>query len=668
MPTTLNSNASSTQIIALVGNPNVGKSVIFARLTGKYVTVSNYPGTTVDVSRGKGWFGGKQMEVVDTPGILSIFPKSEDERVSRDLILREKPELILQVADMKNLNRSINLTLELAEFKIPMVLALNMSDEAEQKGIEVDCQRLSEILGIPVIQTVATTGDGMADLRRALSQAKAPTVKTQYLTEVSEAYNQIISLIPKELKEEPGANYQTILAQTLLYQDYSIWESVKSWLEKLEPSLWENLKLTLNQTASQCSKKFIRPISILALDSRQQNGREICAQTIRITGILKSSWAQKFGRAAMRPWPGYLIALGILFVMYQFVGVFGAQFLVNLLEQGLFGKILNPAVNKIVTTLIPFTLIQEMLVGPYGLFTMAVTYALALIFPIVTCFFLFFGFLEDSGYLPRLAIMLDRVFRLMGLNGKAVLPMILGLGCDTMATLTTRVLESNKERIIVTLLLTLSVPCSAQIGAMLGMVAGLSWKVMAIWLGVVVGTMLLVGWGAAQVVPGVRSPFLMEIPPIRIPQVRNLFKKIRARLLWYLREAVPMFLLGTFILFISDKIGLLNLVKKLGAPLVVHFLGLPAVATESFIIGFLRRDYGAAGFFMLAQNKLITPEQIAVALTVITLFMPCIAQFFVSIKERGLKVTLCILAFVLTFSLCVGGLLNWVLKTGIITL
>jgi ferrous iron transport protein B len=237
-----------------------------------------------------------------------------------------------------------------------------------------------------------------------------------------------------------------------------------------------------------------------------------------------------------------------------------------------------------------------------------------------------------------------------------------------MATLTTRVLDTKKEKIIVAVLLTLSVPCSAQLGAMLGMVAGLSWKVFAIWLGVVAGTMIAVGWGASKLRPGVRSPFLMEIPPIRKPQILNLLKKIRARLLWYVREAVPMFLLGTFILFLSDKTGLLDIVKKIGSPVVVHFLGLPEKATESFIIGFLRRDYGAAGFFMLVQNGLMNPAQVTVALIVITLFMPCIAQFFVTIKERGLKTTLGIAAFVLSFSLAVGGILNWILKAGWIAL
>lgn len=647
----------ATRTIALVGNPNVGKSVIFGRLTGRYVTVSNYPGTTVDVSRGSGWFGGSQFQIVDTPGILSLHPKSEDEKVTRDLLLRERPETVVQVADAKNLRRTLLVTLELSELKIPMVLALNMSDEARERGIEIDCDRLSQILGVPVIETVGITGEGIADLRRAISKAKVPTVKVQYLAEVAEAIDSLSARLP-------DAASRSFIAETLLHGDASIWQPVQSAIKETS----DKLKVHCAEAAETIRKKFVRPISLLCLDSRQQKAREITAEVTQVTGLIQSSWAQKLGQLAMRPWPGYLIAAVILFLMYEFVGVFAAQTLVHWLEDGLFGKILNPAATKIVEFAIPVKFIQEMIVGPYGLFTMALTYALALIFPIVSAFFFFFGILEDSGYLPRLAVMLDRMFRVMGLNGKAVLPMILGLGCDTMATLTTRVLDTKKEKIIVVILLTLSVPCSAQLGAILGMIAGLSWKVFAIWIAVIVGTMIGIGWGASKLLPGIRSPFVMEIPPIRKPQLRNLLKKIQARLSWYLREAVPLFMLGTFLLFISDKTGLLQWIKKLSTPVVVHFLGLPDRATESFIVGFLRRDYGAAGFFMMAHNGLMTAQQITVALVVITLFLPCIAQFFVTIKERGLKTTLGIVAFVMTFSLAIGGLMNWILQAGWIRL
>ena len=645
----------ATKTLALVGNPNVGKSVIFGRLTGRYVTVSNYPGTTVDVSHGSGWFGGEQLRIVDTPGIISLYPKSEDERVTRDLLLRERPQVVVQVADAKNLRRTLMVTLELAELEIPMVLALNMSDEARERGIEINTSRLSEILGIPVVETVGITGEGIVNLRKAISQARVPSIRTQYLNEVEAVLSAVEHFIP----ELPGRRF---VAQTVLSKDFTVWTALAGQL------ITESLKGQVTARAQEAVKRFVRPLGILSLDSRHQKSSEIVSEVVQVTGKLEGSWAQSFGRAAMRPWPGYLIALGVLFGLYEFVGVFGAQFLVDLLESGLFEKILNPAMTKIVNLLIPFQVVRDMIVGPYGIFTMAITYSLALIFPIVSCFFLFFGLLEDSGYLPRLAVMLDRLFRVMGLNGKAVLPMILGLGCDTMAVLTTRVLDSEKEKIIVAILLTLSVPCSAQLGAMLGMIAGLSWKVFASWFVVVMGTMVAVGWGAAKLLPGIRSPFLMEIPPIRKPQIGNLLKKIRARLVWYLKEAVPMFILGTLLLFAADRIGLLSLIKRMGDPIVSGFLGLPEKATESFIIGFLRRDYGAAGFFMLSQNGVMDARQVAVALIVITLFMPCIAQGFVTIKERGLKTTLAIAAFVLTFSLGVGGLLNWILKEGWIQL
>jgi ferrous iron transport protein B len=294
---------------------------------------------------------------------------------------------------------------------------------------------------------------------------------------------------------------------------------------------------------------------------------------------------------------------------------------------------------------------------------MALTYAIAIVLPIVGFFFIAFGLLEDSGYLPRLAVMVNRVFKIMGLNGKAVLPMILGLGCDTMATLTTRILETKKERILVTLLLALGVPCSAQLGVILGLVAGLSGLATSIWLGTLLAVMLLVGYLAAKVIPGEPSDFVLELPPIRVPQLANILVKTLARVQWYLKEAVPLFMLGTFILFISHKVGALAYIQALTDPIVVNFLGLPSRAAEAFVIGFLRRDYGAAGLFMLAKEGLLDPIQIVVSLTVMTLFVPCIANFFMMVKERGMKTALYMTAFIFPFAFGVGGALNWVLRT-----
>jgi ferrous iron transport protein B len=375
----------------------------------------------------------------------------------------------------------------------------------------------------------------------------------------------------------------------------------------------------------------------------------------------RRSLAEAAGRWAAHPVVGWPILAVVLYLVYRFVGVFGAGTLVDLLETRLFGEIINPWATRIVTALIPIPLLQEFLIGEYGLITMALTYGLAIVLPIVGTFFLAFSLLEDSGYLPRLAVMLDRVFRLMGLNGKAVLPMILGLGCDTMATMTTRILESRKERLQVTLLLALGVPCSAQLGVILGMIAGLGAGATAIWAGVVVGTLLTVGYLAARVIPGQRSDFILELPPMRMPLLSNIVVKTVARMEWYLKEVVPVFVLGTAALFVLDKVGLLSAIEGLLAPLIVRWLGLPAQVTGAFLVGFLRRDYGAAGLFALARDGALDPSQILVSLVVITLFMPCIANLLMIVKEHGTKTAAAVAAFVFPFAFVVGGVLNWVL-------
>jgi ferrous iron transport protein B len=250
----------------------------------------------------------------------------------------------------------------------------------------------------------------------------------------------------------------------------------------------------------------------------------------------------------------------------------------------------------------------------------------------------------------------------MGLNGKAVLPMLLGLGCDTMATLTTRILPTRRERVLVTLLLALGVPCSAQLGVVLAMLGAMAPLGTFIWCGVVAGTLFGVGWAAAKLMPGRSSDFLLEVPPIRVPSIGNILIKTAARTEWYLKEAVPLFVHGTLLLFVLDKSGALPRLERWSEPLVVGGLGLPAKAADSFLIGFLRRDYGAAGFFALQRGGFLDGIQSLVALTVITLFVPCVANFFVMIKERGVKTALAIVAFIIPFAFAVGAALNWGLR------
>jgi ferrous iron transport protein B len=293
---------------------------------------------------------------------------------------------------------------------------------------------------------------------------------------------------------------------------------------------------------------------------------------------------------------------------------------------------------------------------------MALTYAVAIILPITTTFFIAFGFLEDSGYLPRIAVLTNSAFSRIGLNGKAVLPMVLGLGCGTMATMTTRILETKRERLIATFLIALAIPCSAQLGVILGMLGPYSIKVPLWWVGTLVLVLMLTGYITAMVVPGEKADFFLELPPIRMPKLSNILMKTISRIEWYLREAVPLFILGTLVLFILDKTHTLGWIETAASPLFVTFLGLPEKVTGAFVMGFLRRDYGAAGLFELSKQGLLSENQVIVSIITLTLFVPCLASFFMIIKERGAKTAFLMFGLITAFALLVGGLVNLLLK------
>lgn len=634
--------------IALVGNPNVGKSVIFGLLTGKYVTVSNYPGTTVEVSYGNISFDSKRFVLIDTPGTNSLIPMSEDEKVTRDILLKERPKAIIQVADSKNLKRTLLLTLQIAEMGMPMVLALNMADEARDRGIVIDIERLSEILGINVIPTIAPQRKGVKELRASMLNPRIPRVKVRYHDRIEEYIEKISTLIPD------SAISKRSMSLMILSGD----ESLREWLKVHLPK--ETIK-EIERLRDECQLKVKTSLSLLINEARLSLAHEITEKVVRYIPAEKGRFFSTIGRISMHPLWGIPVLLAVLFGLYEFVGVFGAGTLVDLLEETVFGNYINPMATKVVKLLIPFGIIQEMLVGEYGLITVALTYAIAIILPITTTFFIAFAILEDSGYLPRLAIMANRIFNIMGLNGKAVLPMVLGLGCGTMAVMTSRILETRRERVITTFLLALAIPCSAQLGVILGMLGALSLKATIIWALCIIVVLFISGYLASKLVKGEKTDFFLEIPPIRKPDVMNIIIKTLGRVEWYLKEAVPLFILGTFILFLLHKMNLLILIEKAASPVIVNLVGLPEKTTESFILGFLRRDYGAAGLFAMAEKGLLTPIQSVVSLVTITLFVPCLANFFMIIKEMGLRTALLIIAIVFPTAFLAGGLLNWIL-------
>lgn len=734
-------NSPSTRgRITLVGNPNVGKSVIFGYLTGRYTIVSNYPGTTVEVSRGEMRFGGRDYEVVDTPGTNSLDPQSEDERVTRDILLSEPPDILIQVADVKNLRRTLLLTSQLAELGRPMLLVLNLMDEARQRGITVDRAAISETFGIPVVETVAPYGEGLSDLSKALGRASVPKnpLAPEEAAHVAAEAGAVASsgsmvavagapalatmagvtgfslsadaeLRRAQWVDDAVGAFKTVQPRTVFDAADSI--ATRIWFVLLLMGLvalahtevgslvgWPTVYTLLQGAIQQVSAPVtaalsgvLAPLATLLVGIPNEEGiyefgllhalahfvTVIAPVVVPFFVLIRRSrrFADNFGIWTRDPVLGAPILLTVLVLVYEFVGFIGAQTLVGTLEEGIFNQYLNPGLRA----LIPVGIVHDLLVGSpaddyrtdYGLVSVGLTYSVAIVLPVVGTFFIAFGLLEDSGYLPRLAILGDRIFRLMGLNGKAILPMVLGLGCDTMATMTTRILGTPKERLIATILLALGVPCSAQLGVILGISAGISPVATLVVLGVVVSQMLLVGYLSSKVIRGEPSPFLFEIPPIRVPVVKNVAVKTWFRIKWFLREAVPLFILGTLILFLLDRIRVpfvtasvsgIDAIEWIFRPVVTGLLSMPPETAKVFILGFLRRDYGAAGLFDMAKDGFLSVQQLVTAMIVMTLFVPCIANFFVMIKEQGARKAFAILGFITPFAIAVGAVVSYVLR------
>jgi len=669
-------------LLAIVGNPNVGKSVLFNRLTGAYVTVSNYPGTTVEVARGYTRLAGVETEIVDTPGMYSLLPISEEEAVARRLLLDEHPDLVLHVLDAKNLQRMLPLTLQLLEAGLPVVLALNMLDESEELGFSFDLSALSAQLGIPVLGTAGASKRGVSALTALLgarltahaeSSPDMPSPSVEYPPVLEQAISEIAQLVGAVTAITPRAT-----ALLLLQGDAEVLEVVRT---RHSPEL--ALRIVALTTAVQA--QFAQPLPMVIAMRRQVVVNDIVTRVMQEPAHLSMPRLEWLSRLLMNPIAGLPVLAAVLyFGIYQFVGVFGAGFLVNLLPRQLFGDAthgwINPFVTRLCHRFLP-DLWANLVVGDYGLLTLGITYAVAIVLPIVGLFFFVFALLEDSGYLPRLAMLIDRLFKVIGLNGRAVIPLVLGFGCDTMATMVTRVLETKRERLITTLLLALAIPCAAQSGLFMAMLGAVQPYGLLIYIGILALIFLVVGILSAQLLPGQQAQFYIELPPLRLPQLTNVLIKTYSRLEWYFVEIIPSFLLASVVLWVgsltwnghvvlfSPHQGVLGVLERALDPLAA-LIGLPTSADvlrhpelqfsggTILLAGFFRRDFGAAGLWHLFTAKLISASQVLTAAVTLTLFLPCIAQFLMMKKERGLWPTLVMTAFIITVAFGVGALLR----------
>ena len=641
--------------VVLVGNPNVGKSVLFNALTGAYTVVSNYPGTSVAVARGHCEIKGQRYEILDTPGMYSLLPITEEERVAREMLLLEDAYAVIHVLDARNIERMLPMTLQLIEAGLPVILLVNILDEAERSGMTIDIPLLQEKLGIPVVGGAIRNKRGLKEVRQAIAECTGDELPSfGYSSDLEKDIAKVANTLTGDYRLDLRA-----LALLLLQKD----DEILALVRDREGDNFERVQQAVAETAFEHRFDLHLRISL----ERKRVCKGLLAETVRQPENRRLRFADRLSAWTTNPWTGFpLLILVLYFGIYQFVGKFGAGVLVDICEGSLFENFLNPLAISLVDRFVPWYWLRELVVGEYGVFTLGVRYAVALVLPIVGTFFLTFSVIEDVGYFPRLAMLVDRIFKKIGLNGRAVIPMVLGFGCDTMATMVTRTLETVRERVLVTLLLALAIPCSAQLGVILGLLSGVPGALL-VWTVCIVMIFLLVGFLSARVLPGERPMFYMELPPMRLPQFHNVLVKTMTRMQWYFLEIFPLFIIASLLLWAGKMTGALEWLVR-GMNPVMGLLGLPSDASAAFIFGFFRRDFGAAGLYDLQEAGLLTPVQLTVAAVTMTLFVPCIAQFLMMKKERGWKVSLGIFLFVTVLAFSVGWLLNILLLfTGILS-
>lgn len=559
--------------ILLMGNPNVGKSVIFSRLTGAHVISSNYPGTTVGFTRGQIRIEGEEAELIDVPGVYSLEPISKADEVAVQML--KEGQLIINVVDATNLERSLYLTMCLIEQGIPMLVALNMWDDVKHKGIQIDLEKLHSFLNVPIIPTVAVTGEGIKEL----------------VTQIKEAKVKIVHPRPDE----------------------------ERWAE---------------------IGKIIKETQII---------------THRHHTLL-----EKLGDASIVPYTGLPIAFLVLLFSFALIRLLGES-MIRYIFDPFFYRLYGPMIIRLVNIPFPSGFIHDILLGhskdfleSMGLLTTGLYVPLSMVFPYVFSFYLVLSCLEDFGYLPRLAVLTDNLMHRIGLHGFAIISIILGLGCNVPGALSTRVLETRREKFIASTLLCISVPCMAQTAVIIGLVGKFGLRYIFLVYGILVTIGIVVGVILDRLLKGESPEIFMEIPPYHIPHFGTLLKKLGIRIREFFNEAVPLVLLGVLLINIFTALGIMNFFALLAGPIVKNIWGLPEQVIPAMLIGFLRKDMAVG---MLGPLHLPV-KQLVIASTILSIYFPCIATFFILLKELGVKDMIKISSIMVITAITVGGLMH----------
>ena len=568
--------------ILLMGNPNVGKSVVFNRLTGANVIVSNYAGTTVEFTKGSMKFGDKRAELIDVPGTYTLEPTCKAEEIAVEMLNEHADgEVVINVVESTNLERSLNLTLQLLKHKVPVVVALNFWDETKHKGISIDDKKLEQILGVPCVPICAVTGEGVNRLVERIKDAK------------------------------PSA-YE--------YEDKERWHEVGNIVDKVQ-----------NITHRH------------------------------------HTWLERFGDASTKPLTGIPIAAVVMYLAFKVIRFIG-EGLIGHVGEPVFENLWAPLMMKLSGVLGSEGFFHDLIVGQlidgeidfgqsFGLLTTGLFVPIGAVLPYVFAFYVVLSFLEDLGYLPRLAVMVDTLMHRLGLHGFAIIPMLLGLGCNVPGALATRVLETRRERFIAATIMAIAVPCAALQAMVVGLIGKEGLSGLAIVYGTLFAVWVVLGVLFNRTIKGESPEIFIEIPPYRIPYMRGLAKKIWIRIKWFLKEAVPFVLLGVLLVNILYTLKIIQFVGNITAPVVTRVLGLPQEAVGALIIGFLRKDVAVGMLVPLG----LTVKQLIIASIVLAMYFPCVATFTTLVKELGVVDMLKSAGIMIVSSLIVGGLLNFIL-------
>jgi ferrous iron transport protein B len=630
--------------IVIIGPPNSGKSQIFSNLTGEYTLIANYPFSTINIQKASCSLSDAPCEIYDTPGIYSLLIQSEEGAAVRDMIFAGKVDILLQCIDAGRLKQSLSLTAELLGLGIPMVIAINAVDESARKGLWIDSGLLSRITGVPVVESIAVKGVGTNKLKQALEKAKPPKQAVLFGDMLETALSSIEHLLPADLK------FKRKMATLLLLKD----PYLKGYLEDIAD---KGLLKNINDTVSEVTQRFRgNPAKLISYTY----GRWVDGTFNEITKSQTTSekrMSETAARLCRSPLSGSLILIAILIAIYLLV-VHVANSLSGFLE-----KLLWSPVHKWLEGAIISSFWRDLLIGQFGVLSLGVVGALLTVLPILSVFFILYSILEDVGYIPNLSVLSKRVFGKIGLSGATILPMVLGFGCKTMATLTTKTIASKKERYIAIFLIAFAMPCAPQIGLSMSLLGKLGISAFFISFSILFAVEVVTGLILNRLIrEDKKSLFVQVLPPIRMPDPRNILRKTYNRLQEFLVEAFPVFIGAALALFTIERLGVLRAIERFLAPLVTGFLGLPSDMVDALILVIARREAAVVVIAGMTDAGRLDFVQNIIAVTLATMFFPCSANIGSIIKQIGLKSASIMVVTITVSSVLIAGGANWALR------